>query len=966
MNARTTSPVLVGRVRESGELDAAFRAAREGSPSAVLLGGEAGVGKTRLISEFGGRARAEGARLLVGGCLELGTEGLPFAPFTAAMRGLVRDIGVDGVRGLLPAGAGGELGRLLPDFGESDGDAFTGEARARLFELVLTLLERLAAAGPVVLVVEDAHWADRSTRDLLMFLVRNLGSAAPLLVIATYRTDELHRSHPLRPLLTGLDRLERVRRVEVPRLGRDEVSDLVREILGERWTARDLDEVFARSEGNPLFVEALVGSGGGPDLPESLRDLLLGAVQRLPEDTQEILRVASGGGARIEHELLAAVAGTDERDLTRGLRPAVASNILVVDGDGYAFRHALIREAVHDDLLPGELTRLHVRYAEALEERPGLMPDRQRAMTLAHHWHAAHDAVRALTCAWLAVGETRKALAYAEALRMASRVLELWDRVPDAEERIGRSHADVMEDAVMLAELGGEGEAGVRLATAALAEASGDPARAARLYERRGRMGMRIGRDDAVDDLRAAARIVPADPPSRTRARVLATLAFHTVGLHGTVQESRAAADEAMAVARAVGDVQVELDVDIRKAWDELFRDDDPEAFLLRAGRVAERAEEIRAFEPLLRALTNKADVLEMYGRHREAADVAALGIVKAEEYGVARTTGTFLAFNTAEPLFSLGRWDEALAVLGRALAQDPPSVMRGCLKFLTGEVAASRGDLGAAARDAAEARGVIGRGAARRAQDLFPVCRLEALIALARGRPAQALEALGPVLTDRGLPDDSRYALPALVTAATACAALGDTAPLAAARARVDGLRVYGPVQEAHRLTFAAEAARAEGASCRDEWEAAAKAWDALDEPHAIAFALTRAAEAAAADGDRDAAAARLRRAAGLADGLGAVPLREKIDRLARRARVTLGDGTAREPGPGLGLTRREAEVLRLVAEGRTNREIAEALFISAKTASVHVSNILGKLGVSGRGEAAATAHRLHLFDGE
>lgn len=267
MNAHV-SPVLVGRVQESAALDDVFRAARDGSPSAVLLGGEAGVGKTRLVGEFAARARAGGARFLVGGCLELGTEGLPFAPFTAALRGLVREIGVDGVRELLPEGAGGELGRLLPDFGEADADSLTGEARARLFELVLTLLERLAASAPVVLVIEDAHWADTSTRDLLTFLVRNLGADAALLIVTTYRTDELHRTHPLRPLLTELERVDRVRRVSVARLGRDEVAELVRGVLGEGWTARTAAEIFARSEGNPLFVEALLGSRDDAELPD--------------------------------------------------------------------------------------------------------------------------------------------------------------------------------------------------------------------------------------------------------------------------------------------------------------------------------------------------------------------------------------------------------------------------------------------------------------------------------------------------------------------------------------------------------------------------------------------------------------------------------------------------------------------------------------------------------------------------
>ena len=193
------SPILIGRTRELDRLGAALA----GAPGTVLLGGEAGVGKTRLIREFGTRAQDTGTRLLIGGCIELGA-GLPFAPFTAVLRGLVREIGTDGVSALLPASAATGLARLLPEFGEPETETTSGEARARLFELVLPLLERLAESAPTVLVIEDLHWADRSTRDLLAFLIRTLGGTARLLIVGTYRSDELHRTHPLRPVLAEL------------------------------------------------------------------------------------------------------------------------------------------------------------------------------------------------------------------------------------------------------------------------------------------------------------------------------------------------------------------------------------------------------------------------------------------------------------------------------------------------------------------------------------------------------------------------------------------------------------------------------------------------------------------------------------------------------------------------------------------------------------------------------------------
>ena len=265
---RVSSPVLVGRSGQLSVLDTALAEAGSGNPSAVLVGGEAGVGKSRLVSEFGERSRGKGARVLAGGCLELGVDGLPFAPFTSMLRELVRDLGAGGVAALLPGGGTRELARLLPEFGEPAAGGDAGEARARLFEQVLVLLEQLADAGPVVMVIEDAHWADRSTRDLLAFLIRNQQALDGLLIVVVYRSDELHRSHPLRPLLAELDRVGWVTRMELGRLSRQDTGELVARLIGREPGEDVLDTVFRRTEGNPLFVEALVGEGEmGAGLP---------------------------------------------------------------------------------------------------------------------------------------------------------------------------------------------------------------------------------------------------------------------------------------------------------------------------------------------------------------------------------------------------------------------------------------------------------------------------------------------------------------------------------------------------------------------------------------------------------------------------------------------------------------------------------------------------------------------------
>ncbi|MER7543071.1 AAA family ATPase [Spirillospora sp. NPDC127506] len=954
MNARAMSPVLVGRAAELGELRDALAAA----PGAVLVGGDAGLGKTRLIREF---ARTADANVLVGGCLELGSDGLPFAPFTTVLRGLVRDIGIEGVAGLVPRGDTGGLARLLPEFGEPESDAASGEERARLFEVVLTLLERLAEKGPVVLVIEDAHWADRSTRDLLAFLVRNLG-VGPVLIVLTYRTDELHRAHPLRRLLAGLERLERVRRMELGRLARADVSALVTELLGQSPPPGLVERIDARSEGNPLFIEALLDDDGelACELPESLRDLLLAGVQRLPEETQDVLRDASGGSTRIEHALLAAVSGLDDAALTRTLRPAVAANVLVVDGDGYAFRHALIREAVHDDLLPGEHTRLHTRYAEALENDPSLVPAGRLWVELSYHWKQAHNSLWALVASWRAAGEARKALAYAECLAMLERVLQLWDRVPDAVERIGADYVRVLMDAATAADLAGEFDRGIKLVTAALkeieaADGEHDTERRAMLLEQRGRMRYQMARPGFVEDLRAAVRALPADPPSALRARALSTLGNY-VRITTDIDEARNVARESLAIARKLGDPVAEAEALIT-----LFCADTDYGYDDDLAEVEAAADRAGNHPVLLRYYVIKSHFLEGAGRHAEAAAVAARGKELAREYGVARTQGTFLCINQAEPLVSLGRWDEAMAVMNHALEQDPAITTRTSLLVLTGWVALARGDL-ATAKERLETSREIKKLKMKwlKTQDYFSTLWLEANIALAEGRPAAALDAVRPVLGHAGLPDDARYAWPVLVAGAVACAELGDAAgELARIEERAAGLRSSGPLQRAHSLTFDAELARARGVLDPGAWEKAAAAWEELGNPYQRARALLRFAEATLAGGDHDGAAAMLRTAAELAGELGARLLAEQIADLLRRTRAPRrGDASA-----PLGLTPREFEVLRLVAEGRSNREIAEALFISVKTASVHVSNILGKLDVASRGEAAATAHRLALF---
>ncbi len=748
------------------------------------------------------------------------------------------------------------------------------------------------------------------------------------------------------------------------------------QITGREPDDELLAAVYRRAEGNPLFVEALL-CGGEPDsgLPESLHDLLMAGLRRLPEETQDVVRVASAGGERIGDGLLTAVTGLDGAALGRALRPAVAANVLLTESDGYAFRHALIREAVHDELLPGERSQVHRRFAEVIAADPALVMPGRAAAEQAWHWFAAHDAPRALVSAWQAADQAGRALAYAEQLAMLSRVLELWEQVPDAASRIGTGHVAVLEEAVRVAELAGEDNRGIMLAQAALREidAAAEPVRAALLLQVRGHLKYQLGRDDYASDLHEAVRLVPADPPSSARARVLEALAHYTLYVHSGWHDPglRAVAEEAVATARRADDPATEAAALVTLSCAEPI-DGNVErirALLAQARAIASRA---GAYQPLLGAAITESDMLEGAGLHEAAAAVAREGLATAREHGLARTYGAVLANNVAEPLVSLGRWDEASEVIERALRLFPPPLSRSCQFRLAGDIALARGDLAAAADSVAAIRSALDQ-ARYHDQYHLPLIRLETELRLARQQPGEALAAVEDALDRYDMRPSPRYAWPLLVAGirgyAAAARESGLTVRAAALRDRLlaeaGKLTAEGLTQQAHRLTFAAGAERAGGGA---PWDEAARAWEAAGEPYPLAAALLRSAEATLAAGDRDGGGARLRRAAALAQRLGARPLRDDIALLARRARVSLGpadDADAREPEPErLGLTAREFEVLRLVAAGRSNREIAAELFISAKTASVHVSNILGKLGVASRGEAAAAAHRLRLFD--
>ncbi|MGP3688633.1 helix-turn-helix transcriptional regulator [Streptomyces sp. IBSNAI002] len=1000
VETRSVSPVFVGRADELALLTDALTRAAGREPQAMLIGGEAGVGKTRLTEEFLGEAARRGAVVAVGGCVEIGAEGLPFAPFSTALRTLHRELPEE----LAAAAAGqeGELARILPELGDTPRGPHDEESTARLFELTARMLERLAAERLVVLVLEDLHWADTSTRHLLSYLFRTLASGR-LVVVATYRADDVHRRHPLRPLLAELDRLRTVRRIELPRFNRAEVRRQLAGILATQPEEDFVHSVFERSDGNAFFVEELVASkasGCRAGLTESLRDLLLVRVEVLPDEAQRVVRIVAEGGSTVEYPLLRAVAGLTEDELIEALRAAVGANILLAttDGDGYRFRHSLVREAVSDDLLPGERSRLNRHYAQALEADESLIRAEERVIRLANYWYQANDPAKALPAVLAASVAARRRHAYSEQLRLLERAMDLWDSAPDEVRGALRPaddtdvyppcgcdpastplrRLDLMAEATVAARYGGERERALKITKMALRtlEDGHDPLRAAWFWTERSRLVAGLGRSDGWEEIAKAQELVRGLPPSQVHAEVLVRAAGWGM-LHNPGPGNLEAAQRAVAYARMVGAEEVELNARITVGC--LLTDAGTgEAGFTELRTVKDRATELGLTMLAGRAHINLTSQLESTGRSREAVELAEEG---AELVGRSRLfdTEAWVRGNMAESLYSLGRWDEATAAARRTLLVGQSAAPRGSASARLAYLALARGELTEAAHQLAAAHSHFGTHDTQ-PQHRIPLYRLAVGIAAGEGRITDVRSETAAAI-EYGFPlGQHRYAWPLLLAAATAeadsrglpAADTGRAEALDALRSAARPLPAPAPVWEAHAAYLRAELLRAEDRDTVADWTAVEAAVRPLERPYLLARARHRLAEALlAAGGCRDAAAALLRTAHATADRLGSRRLREDLALLAQRARLPLTPaGTPQappepeaDPVEALGLTSRERDVLRLVAAGSTNRKIAEELFISPKTASVHVSNILAKLGVAGRGEAAALAHRLRLF---
>ena len=992
--SRVSSPVFVGRADELARLSGALETAAAGHPGTRLITGEAGIGKSRLVEEFLTQARASDALVLEGDCLPLGETGLAYAPFVAALRPLVRSLDPDRLDRLIGPGRA-ELAHLLPDLGPPptrskrppDASLSATTARARLFEIMFGVLHRLAEERPLVLVLEDLHWADASTRDLLRFLVRN-SRTERILVIATYRSDELHRRHPLRPLLTELQRLESVEVIELAAFGVEEVAAQLAGIRGAPAEPDLVATVLARSGGNPFFAEELLAAGAaGLVLPRSLRDTLEDRVRQMSADAQRVVRVASVAGARVDHRVLAAVVDLGEDRLSDGLRELIEHHLLVATSPdqepGYAFRHALVQEVVYGELLPSERTQLHAAYATVIA-RGGEASGTAVAAQVAHHWLMAHDLERALPAALAAARAAAAGFAFAEAQGLLERALELWPKVGRDSLPEGLDRIAIIEEAAEAAAQAGDARRSIDLVRSALAELvpRGDPTRAGVLQHRLAWYLNEAGDWQAgVVAMDRAVELIPIDPPTPERARVLADLA-HSLMVRGRYGDSLALGEAALAISRAVNARVAEA-----RALNVIGLDLACRSDFERAIPVLRESHEsaVGLGDPLAIFLTavGLGWALDEAARHAEALDLAQVTRDRIRHLGADARFGGQLASKAARALHDLGRWDEAARLIDETISAGTTHYAIRWLLSNRVRLHVARGQLDQARADLATYEG-LGERVIGPDPDLMNLRRAE--LAITAGEPAGARPLIRETFDRLAEPDLDSDARVLLLTGLRAEAEEADAARATGAKDRlavaitsaedladrleVNLQRVGGlvarpaPIIGADRALAAALVARTLGRADPGAWEGAVAGRRDVGRPHELAVVLADAAAAFLDARRRKEAEDAITEAHGIALALGAAPLRVRLESLARRARISLpGVDSQDDAADRLGLTRREREVLALVADGRSNRQIGEQLYMAESTAGVHVSHILAKLGVTRRSEAAAVAHRMGLL---
>ena len=989
----------VGFVGRDSELSLLL-GALGGDARLVLVVGDAGVGKTRFVAEGMDRARAAGMVMVRGECLPL-AGALPMLPVADALEELARLDGGSVLAAAMdaaPAYVRGEVGRLLPglDGGGAVPDGREGEwSQQRLFGAVAEVLAGVAARfSGVGLVVEDVHWADSATLDCLTVLAR-AGHGGAVGVVVTCRGDEA----PLAPHVAGWLAQVRawagVQEIRLGPLSRAEVAGQVAALAGGPVAPQVVDELYGRAEGNPFFTEQLVaaallgGAGGGlrvpAGLPARLAELLAARAGRCAEDARAVLAGLAVAGRPLGEDLLAAVTGLQAGVVRRGLRDLAAARLLA-DGapaGGHRPRHALLAEAVGAGLLPGERAVLPARAARARAAGG----DPALAAEVAGHWQAAGSPADERTARLAAAEAAERVFGYAEAAAHWRRAIDLTEAQPDATAGVDLPRLCVR--AIDALNLSGDSARASAVAEQACRQFADhpDPAIAAVVRHRAAFFRAREEHAAGLPLIEEALRLYDQAPASCDHAEALRDYAIiFILNVAGRLEVSVAALNRALEVAESAVATALIPRILSGIATAAFIGGQVEEGFaaLERGWSVARAAQD---GESLVRLAIDESDALIKLGRFRRAAEVASRGLESARQAGLhSWFSADILAATAAEALLALGRTVEAAALID-PLTTMLPNRDRWLVHATRAEIDVLRGDTRAAA--ARWQRIYAFPAHLSRVDFVYEAAPGAVEASLWAGRPDDALAEAKRALALFTVPDLTILAGRLLTAGLRACADLAgqararrDQPGAVAATAAADSLAAWvgqmggAPFADhpfvatipAERSTWDAERTRLAGPGNPEAWTGAAKAWQDLGCPHRAAYALWRQAQAQLDAGQPAAeAAGPLRAAAAAADGH--APLLAAIRALAERARIPLqspaspaAPSPAKVPAP-FRLTARELTVLRLVAAGRTNAQIGAELYISPKTAGVHVGSILRKLGVSGRVQAAAVAERAGLL---
>ena len=927
---------MVGRDAELKALGEFATSLRDRQPRVALIRGRAGMGKTRLVTEAAQRWRADGARVLIGGCVPV--EGQPYAPLVTAMR---------------PAlASSAPLLRMLA--------AGPAASRSELFDELGSSVTRLAERSPVVIAVEDLHWSDRATRDALAYLVTQVDVGRWGLV-ATYRYEG---PLPQSEFVSFADVLERrpIMRITLGPLSVGQVAEQVAEILGAVPTSEDAAAVHRRSGGIPLLVEEVIAAGES-GVPDHLRSLFLARLQEYGSDITEILRVIAVAET-CDELVVAETLRLDEHAVGLALEQACNADLLVINAAGYRFRHDLLREAVYDDIPPGRRRELHRRLAALLTRRADA-----DATVLAGHWHLAGERDQAAVSSLAAADQAEQMHAPAAALVHYERVLAAWPKVNDSIRQRCGPWDELLRRTAYAAERSGAFTRAAGLTAERIAAAEGTAADQALRWERLARYRWEAG--DGHGSRAAyqeAIRVLPSNAPAAARAMVLSGFAWHLAATFHH-EESRPWAAEALTAGEGVDEQAVRWQVYLAQGIAWLGTTVGHEA-LEESCRLATAIGGADCMS-ISRMWLNLSIQRLGYTTAREPNLRIAMRAAAAD--GLNSSMEAALRYMLTEYLCETGRWDEAATELELNLRRHRVSGIPALFSWgYEARLAAWRGD-SAAAEHALQ--------------------RTRSLTELAPQQPVPLTAALVG-RTDWLLWDGQLDAAVAAAREAVAFASVGgyDAAePLAtlcraeadvAERTRRQGGRPESGVRIdlTHRLgdikrepapravafasTCDAELSRWSGERDPEHWRHALQAWQAAGDPYQEACARWRLAWALVADrSGRAEAAAHLAWAADVAARLGARPLGEAVARSGVRWRLPLS-GAGSENTLAAALSARELEVLPLLAAGRSNAEIADILVISSRTVGTHVSRILHKLGADRRAQVADLARRAGLLD--